>query len=104
VLVAADLVLTGVDEEVVDVLSVLQVRLDGGGRSPVVAVINFHLASLWTLRDCAGRRRCRPCGDVNRACVWKLRKFTYRSLGSCLFISFSSRVLYVKGIVIFYFI
>jgi hypothetical protein len=71
VLVAADLVLTGVDE-VVDVLSVLQVRLDGGGRSPVVAVINFHLASSWTLRDCAGRRRCRPCGDVNRTCAWKL--------------------------------
>jgi hypothetical protein len=73
VLVAADLVLAGVGKEVADVLSELQVRLDGGGVSPVVAAINFHLTSSWTpVRACAGRRRCRPCGDVNRTCAWKL--------------------------------
>jgi hypothetical protein len=105
VLAAADLVLTGLAEEVADVRSMLKLRLDGGGGSPVLAVVNSCLASSWNpARACAGRWQYRPCDDGNWRCVWKLGKFSYRSLGSCLFVSLSSRVLVVKGIVICFFI
>jgi hypothetical protein len=104
-LAAVDLVLAGLGEEVVDVRSMLKLWLDGGGGSPVLAVVNSGLTSSWNpARACAGRWRCRPCDDGNWRCVWKLGKFSYRSLGSCLFVSLSSRVLVVKGIVICFFI
>jgi hypothetical protein len=102
-LAATDLVLIGLDEEVADVHSMLKLRLDGGGGSPVLTAVNSCLASSWNLaRACASCWRCRLCDDGR--CVWKLGKFSYRSLGSCLFVSLSSRVLVVKGIVICFFI
>jgi hypothetical protein len=104
-LAAMDLVLTVLGEEVADVCSMNKLRLDGGGGSPDLAALNSCLASSWfPVRVCAGQRWCRSSSDINGRCVGKLGNFTNRSLGLCLFISLSSRVLYVKWIVIFYFI
>jgi hypothetical protein len=105
VLVVVDLVLIDFGDEVVDVRSMLKLWLDGGSGSPVLATVNSDLASSWNwVRAFAGRWRCRPCDDDNLRCVWKLGKLSNRSLESCLFISLSSRVLVVKGIVICFFI
>jgi hypothetical protein len=105
VLAAVDRVLADVGEEGADVRSMLQLRIDGGGGSPDLTAVNSRLASSWTpATACAGRWWCRSHGVVNRRCAWKRGNLTNRSLGSCLFVPFPSRVLYVKGIVIFYFI
>jgi hypothetical protein len=69
-LAAADLVLTGLGEEVIDVRSMLKLRLNGGGGSPVLAAVNSDLASSRNpVRACAGCWRCHPCDDGNWRCV-----------------------------------
>jgi hypothetical protein len=55
VLVAVDLVLAGFGDEVADVRSMLKLRLDGGGGSPVLAAVNLGLASWNPARAFAGR-------------------------------------------------
>jgi hypothetical protein len=70
VLAAVDLVLADFGEEVVDVRSMLKLRIDGGGGSPVLEVVNSGLASSWnSARAFASRWRRRPCDDGNWRCV-----------------------------------
>jgi hypothetical protein len=63
-LAAVDFVFAGLGEEVVDIRSMLKLRLDGGGESPVLVAVNSGLASSWNPAGaCAGRWWCRPCDD-----------------------------------------
>jgi hypothetical protein len=100
-----DLLLTGLGEEVADACSMIRLRLDGGDGSTDLAAVNSRLASSWSsVRTSADQWRWR----LGRCRLWEWRledwKFSNRALGLCLFISFSSRVLAVKGIVFYLFI
>jgi hypothetical protein len=87
----ADLLLTGLGEEVADACSMIRLRLDGGGGSTDLAAVNSRLASSWSsVRTSADRWRWR----LGRCRLWEWHledwKFSNRALGLCLFISFSS--------------
>jgi hypothetical protein len=100
-----DLLLAGLNEEVADACSMIRLRLDSGDGSTDLTAVNSRLASSWSqVRTSADRWR----SHLGRRRMWEWHladwKFSNRALGLCLFISFSSRVLAVKGIIFYLFI